>query len=109
MQRKQHPNHHLPPMIIAGALFAGLLTVAVTLGVTLDDRTLLFIIVGVMAVSETVTGIIVVAQMLKRCQWPGCKRFLERDPGPAARGIQFPCEACATAWVSKIGGGSIKP
>lgn len=107
MQRKQHPNHHIPLLIIPAALFAGLLTTAVALGLTLDDRSLLFIIIGVMAVSETVAGIIVFSQLLKRCQCPDCKQVLHRDP--TSQGVQFSCKACDTVWVSKFGGGSVAP
>ena len=107
MQRKQHPNHHLPLLIIPAALFVGLMTMAIVLGMTLEDRMLLFIILGTMAVTETVAGIVVVSQMLKKCQCPGCKASLDRDTDPMTRGIEFPCETCDTIWVSKVGGGIV--
>lgn len=107
MQRRHHPSHHIPVLIVPTALFAGLLTMAVALGMTLEDRMLLFIIIGVMAVTESVAGIIVVLQMLKKCQCPGCNQILDRDPDPTTRGIEFPCTTCEAVWVSKIGGGSV--
>lgn len=107
MQRQEHPNHHLPVLIIPVALFAGLIGTAVVLGMTLNDPKLLFIIVGVMAVSETIAGIVVVSQMLKKCQCPDCKRVLDRDTDPSVQGIAFPCESCSTVYVSKIGGGQV--
>lgn len=107
MQRKQHPNHHLPPILIGAASVLGLVGMAAILGFVLKDNwALLLTIVGGLAVAETLTVILVTSQLLKRAQCPNCHAELVRDPEQA--GFQFACNACDTVWVSKLGGGMVE-
>lgn len=103
MQQQPHPSHHLPPLIIGGAMLAGLLVMAVVLGLAIEDKALYFGIVAGLAVVETVSAAVVIGQMLKHCRCPGCGKTLQRDR--QAEGIRFPCEPCGTEWVSRLGGG----
>ncbi|MGB0766693.1 MAG: hypothetical protein ACPGYV_03170 [Phycisphaeraceae bacterium] len=108
MQRKPHPNHHLPLVVIPIASVLGLVTMAVVLSLVLKDQpTLLYGILGAIAVAETVAVLVVLAQAKKSCQCPGCGATLMRDTDPLEPGNQYPCAACDTVWVSKFGGGRI--
>ena len=109
MQRKRHPNHHLPPLLIGVASAMGFMTMLVVLGIVMsDDRNLYFMIMGAFAVAESIAIFIVISQLLKNCQCPGCGAALKREANAMEHGIQFPCESCNTVWVSKIGGGSVE-